>query len=213
MPPRRIPRPACWKSSAWESDASSMRVTWTRRSGTSPGNGGFFDRPCGGADRGFRAVNADKNRPSRDGIIHCGLLIADLFGLDKFTSVMTDWTTYLAPGDRQTSFPATPRRPWGSSARSKSRRASRWPSRRGSARMWSRCGSRESSSRVSPTLSGLYDVALRDFGLPVGALALAQASAGDSVSAINTRTSAARSNRLGLYNTGRDPAARCTTKR
>lgn len=40
--------------------------------------GGFFDRPCGGADRGFRAVNADKNRPSRDGIIHCGLLIAYL---------------------------------------------------------------------------------------------------------------------------------------
>ena len=93
------------------------------------------------------------------------------FGLDKFFNVLTDWPQYLAvwvddlmPGSAQDFMYVV------GGDRDPRRRAGR-ACGRATARRSSRCGSPGSSSR-SLTGPGYYDVALRDFGLLLGALTL-----------------------------------------
>jgi uncharacterized membrane protein YphA (DoxX/SURF4 family) len=99
-----------------------------------------------------------------------------LFGLDKFTNVMTDWTTYLAPwidgvvpGDAATAMHIV-----GVVEIAAGLLVAIAP----------RIGAYVVALWLAAiivnllTLSGFYDIALRDFGLLVGALALARLAQG-----------------------------------
>jgi len=99
-----------------------------------------------------------------------------LFGLDKFTNILTDWTTYLAPwinglvpGDASTAM-----RLVGIVEIAAGALVAVAP----------RIGGYVVAAWLAGiivdllTLSGYYDVALRDFGLMVGALALARLAQG-----------------------------------
>ena len=103
-----------------------------------------------------------------------------VFGLDKFTNVLTDWTQYLAPwindlvpGDASQAMYVVGR--------------GRDP-RRGAVAVAPRIGAWVVAAWLAGiivdllTLSGFYDVALRDFGLLVAAVALARLAAGAPVS-------------------------------
>ena len=103
-------------------------------------------------------------------ILRVGFVVAPiLFGLDKFTNLLTDWTAYLA------------------------RPSTAWSPAALRARCWPSASSRSSPGRavrpkvggylVAAWLAGIitnlllsdhYDVALRDFGLLLAALALAR---------------------------------------
>jgi len=99
-----------------------------------------------------------------------------LFGLDKFTNVMTDWTTYLAPwidgvvpGDAASAMHIV-----GVVEIAAGLLVAIAP----------RIGAYVVALWLAAiivnllTLSGFYDIALRDFGLLVGALALARRAQG-----------------------------------
>jgi hypothetical protein len=99
-----------------------------------------------------------------------------LFGLDKFTNVMTDWTTYLAPwidgvvpGDAASAMHIV-----GVVEIAAGLLVAIAP----------RIGAYVVALWLAAiivnllTLSGFYDIALRDFGLLVGALALARLAQG-----------------------------------
>ena|SRR5215208_1885511 len=99
-----------------------------------------------------------------------------LFGLDKFTNVMTDWTTYLAPwidgvvpGDAASAIHIV-----GVVEIAAGLLVAIAP----------RIGAYVVALWLAAiivnllTLSGFYDIALRDFGLLVGALALARLAQG-----------------------------------
>ena len=99
-----------------------------------------------------------------------------LFGLDKFTNVMTDWTTYLAPwiNDIVPGDAATDMRIVGVIEIAAGILVGVAP----------RIGAYVVAAWLAGiiinllTLSGFYDIALRDFGLLVGALALARLAEG-----------------------------------
>jgi len=87
---------------------------------------------------------------------------------------MVDWSVYLAPWINDNPPPGAPTRPCTSSASSRSSpgltvalRPALWRAAR------RRLARRKSFSTCSP-YSGYYDIALRDFGLMLGALTLAR---------------------------------------
>ena len=100
-----------------------------------------------------------------------------LFGLDKFTNVMTDWTTYLAPWING----IVPGDAVGSNAH---RRRAREIAAGLLVAIAPRLGGYVVAAWLAGiivnllTLPGFYDIALRDFGLLVGALALARLAQG-----------------------------------
>ena len=100
------------------------------------------------------------------------------FGLDKFTNILTDWTIYLAPWINDI-VPGTARA--GHVRRRRHRDARRCPRRRRAAhRRLGRCRLAAGIIVNLLTIRDFYDVALRDFGLLVAAVALARLAVADA---------------------------------
>ena len=96
-----------------------------------------------------------------------------LFGLDKFANVLRRLDALPGARGSTTSSPATPRR----HARRRRRRDRRRPRRRDHAalrRPARRRLARRHHRQPADLLGGYYDIALRDFGLMLGALTLAR---------------------------------------
>ena len=121
------------------------------------------------------AVRADWRDPRYQAylLLRLAFTVAPIvFGLDKFFNVLVDWPMYLAPWINDI-VPGSGQR-LHAPRRRRSRSSPASPSRSGRATApWSPPGSAGIIINLL-TYSGYYDIALRDFGLMLGALTLAR---------------------------------------